>query len=64
MRRIRGDVERRRQLWQKEARVDRRPWRYLLAAQWVIGTSGWIVRVQDSETGEVLDERSAGVHQT
>jgi hypothetical protein len=38
----------------KKATVDRRPWRNLLAAQRVIGTSGRIVRMQDSETGEVL----------
>jgi hypothetical protein len=53
-------IAQRRGQWQKEARVNREPWQYLLAAQQIVGSSNWIVRVQDTQTGEVLDERSAG----
>ena len=68
-RRIQGDRQRwfglpvaqRRGQWQKEARVDSRSWRYLLAAQQIVGSADWIVRVQDTETGEVLDQRSPGL---
>jgi hypothetical protein len=47
----------------KRPRLTGGPWWYLLAAQQVIGTSGWIVREHVTETGEVLDERSPGLHQ-
>jgi hypothetical protein len=46
--------------WQMEARVDKGPWRYLLASQKMVGTTSWIVRVKDTETGEVLSEPSPG----
>jgi hypothetical protein len=56
------DLEHPRGQWQKEARVDSGPWRYLLAAQQIHGSADWIVRVQDTETGEVLDRRSPGLY--
>jgi hypothetical protein len=54
------DRDHRRGQWNKEARVDRGPWRYLLGAQ-KLG-SNWIVRVKDVETGEVLTDQSLDLH--
>jgi hypothetical protein len=53
-----GSVGAGRGQWQKEARVDGGPWRYLLMAQQITGTKEWIVFVKDTETGKVLDQRS------